>query len=304
MKSKILVSVVIPAYNRAHSLKRCVESVLNQTEQNFEIILVDDGSTDNTKEIIEAFDDPRIRYFYQKNGGGSKARNKGIDHSEGRYIAFLDSDDVFLPSHVANAIPFLMQGHYICTYTQVVVERGGDFNFLKPHRAINEHEEISEYLMRDRGFIQTSTLIVPKELALKSKYDEVISAGQDYDFAIKLVYNGGVLKMLSEPGVIWDDKWSANRLSSKSNPRQREEWLIRIKHMLTDKAYHADLGWPVAKGFAQNGHMMKALKLYINALVRGCYRPKMAIVIFLQLALSKSSYRKMSDLLAKFGLQP
>ena len=304
MKNDLFFSVVIPAFNRAHSLKRCIESVLNQTEQRFEIIVVDDGSTDNTKAVIDTIADSRVRYIYKVNGGGSKARNTGIDIAEGQFIAFLDSDDIFLPHHLANALPALVQGDNVCTFTQVIVDRGEELNFIKPHRPIKEHEHISEYLMRDRGFVQTSTLVVPRELALKSKYDEVITFGQDTDFAIKLVFNGGVLRMLSEPGAIWDDKWSANLLSSKSNPQQRLEWLRRIKPMLTDKAYLADTGWPVAKGFAQNGQRTRALNLFFKALVRGCYRPKMAIVIFLQVALSKSVYRKMSDVLAKFGVQP
>lgn len=304
MNDNLLFSVVIPAFNRAHSLKRCIESVLNQTEQRFEIIVVDDGSIDNTKFVVESIDDTRVRYIHQINGGGSKARNKGIDSALGKYIAFLDSDDIFLPHHLASALPVLEDGHNVCTYTQVIVDRGEEVNFIKPHRPIKKGEHISEYLMRDRGFVQTSTLVVPKKLALVSKYDELITAGQDYDFAIKLVFNGGTLRMLPEPGAIWDDKWSANRLSSKSNPQQRLEWLGRIKPMLTDKSYWAELGWPVAKGFAQNGQRLKALSLYFNAFFRGCYRPKMAIVIFLQVALSKSAYRKMSDILAKFGVQP
>lgn len=300
----IVFSVIIPAYNREFELPKAINSVLEQSFTDFEIIVIDDGSVDNTKEVVERFTDPRVNYVYQKNGGGSKARNTGIDHAKGRYVAFLDSDDAFLPRHLENALAVLGEAESICTYTQVIVDRGDEIQFLKPHRAIRDNEHISEYLMRDRGFVQTSTLIVPRWLALKSKYDEKISAGQDYDFAIKLVFNGGILKMLPEPGAVWNDQWSANRLSSKSNPQQRLEWLDRIKPMLTGKSYWAELGWPVAKGFAQNGHRFKALSLYFKALIRGCYRPKMAIVIFLQVALSKNSYRKMSDILAKFGVKP
>jgi len=302
--SNFIFSVVIPSYNRADIIEKCIDSVLSQTEQSFEIVVVDDGSKDNTQQVVEAINDKRIRYIYQENGGGSKARNTGIDNARGQYVAFLDSDDVFLPHHLSASLEVLKQDDTICTYTQVIVDRGDEITFLKPDRAIGKNEHISEYLMCDRGFVQTSTLIVPIALAKKSKYDEEISAGQDYDIAIKLVFNGAVLLMLPEPGAIWDDRWSENRLSSKGNPQQRMEWLERIKSMVSKNAYWAELGWPIAKGFATNGKKIKALTLYFKAMLRGVYKPKMAIVIFLQVALSKGNYRKMSDVLAKFGVKP
>lgn len=94
------VSVVIPTYNRAKLVTRAIDSVLNQTFKNFELIIVDDGSTDNTVATIKKeYSDKRIRLFAQKtNRGGSAGRNIGIEHSKGKYIAFLDSDDEWLPT--------------------------------------------------------------------------------------------------------------------------------------------------------------------------------------------------------------
>ena len=92
------VSVIIPTYNRAHLVGRAIKSVLNQTFQDFEIIVVDDGSTDSTKEVVTSFNDTRIRYIkHQMNKGGNAARNTGLKNSKGEYIAFLDSDDEWLP---------------------------------------------------------------------------------------------------------------------------------------------------------------------------------------------------------------
>jgi len=90
------VSVIIPTYNRAHLIGRAIQSVLNQTYQDFELIVVDDGSTDNTNEVIKEFSqkDKRILYIkHDKNKGGSAARNTGIKAARGEYIAFQDSDD-------------------------------------------------------------------------------------------------------------------------------------------------------------------------------------------------------------------
>ncbi len=97
MKSE-LVSVIIPTYNRAHLIGRAIQSVLNQTYKNMEIIIADDGSTDNTEEIVKSFQDKRIKYIkYPENKGGCAARNIGIRSSRGKYISFLDSDDEWLP---------------------------------------------------------------------------------------------------------------------------------------------------------------------------------------------------------------
>jgi len=91
-----LVSVVIPTYNRAQLCRKAVESVLSQTYQNVEVIVVDDGSTDNTKECA-SIPDTRVRYVWQRNSGVSAARNLGLQSAKGEYIAFLDSDDTWIP---------------------------------------------------------------------------------------------------------------------------------------------------------------------------------------------------------------
>lgn len=93
------VSVIIPTYNRAHLLPRTIGSVLNQEYKDFEIIVVDDGSTDNTPEVIKGFRDERLRYIRlpENSGWSSKPRNVGLSGARGRYLAFLDSDDEWLP---------------------------------------------------------------------------------------------------------------------------------------------------------------------------------------------------------------
>jgi len=92
------VSVIVPTYNRAHLLGRAIESVLNQTYKDFELIVVDDGSKDNTKELVMRFSDKRIRYIcLEKNIGAAAARNRGIQAAQGDYIAFQDADDEWLP---------------------------------------------------------------------------------------------------------------------------------------------------------------------------------------------------------------
>ena len=90
----LLISVIIPCYNRANVISKAIESVINQTVKEWELIIVDDGSTENVKEVINPFlKDDRIKYFYQENKGVSTARNYGVNNSQGNFIVFLDSDD-------------------------------------------------------------------------------------------------------------------------------------------------------------------------------------------------------------------
>ncbi len=93
-------SIIIPTYNRSKTIERAIQSVLDQTFTDWELIVIDDGSTDDTKNIVERFTDPRIQYFFQENAERSAARNNGIERSKGDWICFLDSDDLYLSHHL------------------------------------------------------------------------------------------------------------------------------------------------------------------------------------------------------------
>jgi glycosyltransferase involved in cell wall biosynthesis len=89
------ISVIIPTYNRSILVKEAVESVLAQTFKDFEVVVVDDGSTDGTRSVIKAVDDAKVKYYYKENGGVSTARNLGLQKAKGHYVCFLDSDDLW-----------------------------------------------------------------------------------------------------------------------------------------------------------------------------------------------------------------
>ena len=97
MDRQPVFTVIIPTYNREHFLKRTVDSILSQTFKDFELIIVDDGSTDHTKDLIDTYEDDRIVYFYKENGGQNSAVNVGLQKARGEYIAFCDSDDTWMP---------------------------------------------------------------------------------------------------------------------------------------------------------------------------------------------------------------
>ncbi len=105
-------SIIIPTYNRAHMLPASIRSILNQKFQNFEAIIIDDGSTDNTSEVVNNISDKRIRYIYQTNQERSAARNNGIKNAKGEYICFLDSDDLFVENHLQVLFDYIILNNH------------------------------------------------------------------------------------------------------------------------------------------------------------------------------------------------
>lgn len=159
------VSVIIPTYNRAHIISRAIQSVLDQTYQDLEIIIVDDGSTDNTESVIKSFNDKRIIYnkSNNKNKGVASARNIGVKLSRAEYIAFQDSDDVWYP-YKLEKIMKVIEDHrnidFIYSYGKVI--RNGKFiRNVGKYTGINNNskKELSINLFRS-NFIPTQGVVV------------------------------------------------------------------------------------------------------------------------------------------------
>jgi len=102
-----MFSIVLPCHNREKFLPRSIGSAIKQSDQDWELVVVDDGSTDNTQNVVKSFNDPRIKYVYQNNSERSAARNKGIDNASGTWICFLDSDDEYQPNHLWELAKFI-----------------------------------------------------------------------------------------------------------------------------------------------------------------------------------------------------
>lgn len=131
---KGLVSIITPCYNGAKHVAETIKSVLAQTYQNWEMIIVDDGSKDNSAEIVNSFvtRDNRIKLFQQPNGGSAAARNNGIRRAEGQYIALLDADDLWMPEFLEEQIRFMKEKNAICVYsTRIFIDESGK-EILKP----------------------------------------------------------------------------------------------------------------------------------------------------------------------------
>ena len=116
-----LVSIIMPSYNTGKFIAESINSVLNQTYKNWELIIVDDCSTDNTDSVVKNFQDTRIRYFKNEvNSGAAISRNKALREAKGRWIAFLDSDDLWMPEKLEKQIAFMEQNGYSFSYTNYI----------------------------------------------------------------------------------------------------------------------------------------------------------------------------------------
>ncbi len=179
------VSVIIPTYNREQFIVRAINSVLSQIYRDFEIIIVDDGSTDHTKNILDQFNG-KIKYIYQDNQGVSAARNRGIQESSGQYIAFLDSDDYWVPEKLTLQVDVLEKNPHIgIVYARMpILNEKGEKVGLKPARISGKN---FKELMEVWGDLPTSTVMTRKECFNKAgMFDASLPPMEDIDMWIRI----------------------------------------------------------------------------------------------------------------------
>lgn len=186
-----LVSIIIPTYNRFNYILDALKSVLNQTYKNIEVIIIDDGSKDNTKKIVEEYIKlnklNNVYYFYKENGGVATARNFGIEKSSGELIAFLDSDDIWREEKISKQIEFfknpkvgLVHSHYS------IMKESGE---IITNKSIKQ-SEFNGYMyqkMRLHNLVGTSTVVIRKECIDKVGFFEgEYSPAEDYDLWLRI----------------------------------------------------------------------------------------------------------------------
>lgn len=181
------VSVIIPTKNRAHYVSSAIQSVLDQTFGDFEIIVVDGASIDNTREVISKFDDERICYIREKiDRGASASRNTGIRRSRGKFIAFLDDDDLWMPSKVEKQLQLISEKHSIgAVYTGTLRfnKSGKIIRFQKPYLKGN----IFPQILKKNYIGNCSRVMVRRECFDRTGlFDEKLSACEDWDMWIRL----------------------------------------------------------------------------------------------------------------------
>lgn len=172
-----LISIIVVTYNRAHFLKDALDSIQRQSFKDYEVILVDDGSTDNTKEIAERY--KGVRYIYQEHGGISKARNTAVRAAKGKWIATLDSDDLWKEEKLQKQVDYL-RVHPECRIVYTAFQNFSDI----PEEKLNERQ-IKLFQTADKCDL-ASALIDARLFDEIGLYDETIEWGEDIDWIFRL----------------------------------------------------------------------------------------------------------------------
>ncbi len=186
-----MISVVIPTYNGAKYIVSAINSVLQQSYQDFEIIIIDDGSTDNTRETVEQMTDERVRYFYQANQGPSAARNRGVELSRGEFIAFLDSDDLWRPDKLEIQLNAFKQHPHvdlIFSNIEMCYEKSGAKFIKKFPNFANKELLLKNLLIIPMNTVPyPSTVLVKKDALIRAGlFDKDIIVCEDWDLWLRM----------------------------------------------------------------------------------------------------------------------
>lgn len=213
-----MISIIIPIYNSEKYIKRCVSSVIDQSYDKLEILLVDDGSTDNSLNICEAFaaKDNRIKVISQNNGGVSKARNTGLRLVKGEYVMFLDSDDYMLPDMCKTMLDVLHSKQADCVICGIQEPEDG---LWCPQRNI-DYSTLEDF-KRDFIYQLNTELLSPcwnkifKKQLITNLFNEEISFGEDLIFDLEYLNNCSRLSFITTP-LVYHEKQVAGSLVTKT----------------------------------------------------------------------------------------
>lgn len=196
------VSVIIPAYNHETYLKETIYSVLKQTVTDFELIIINDGSTDNSEAVIRSVEDERIRYVYQENQGAHCALNRGVRLAKGEYVSILNSDDVYCPDRFEAFLKILEQDdsvHAVFSHIEYIDDAGGFITYKKgseenwirhhPETSFKGGDHIITDLIAGNFLISTSNLFCRKSVFQEIGFFSDLKYAHDYDFFLRLCYH-------------------------------------------------------------------------------------------------------------------
>lgn len=218
-----LISVIVPVYNSEKYLHRCIDSILSQTHTDFELLLINDGSTDNSGIICDEYaaKDSRIRVFHKSNGGVSSARNLGLDHAKGKYISFVDSDDETYPNYLS----VLFQNINKCDLSYIGILKY-DVALQKTGEWTHFEEQIIRIDQTDEELIVKNNLLevgYPYGKLFHQKiietynirFDERISYQEDLIFTLQYISKCKTVYVSKEYGYIWYVQPNSNSLSHR-----------------------------------------------------------------------------------------
>lgn len=224
----------MPVYNRAHCIKRALDSVVNQTQKVSEVIIIDDGSTDNLEEVIKSYSQPYIKLIrHEKNKGASAARNTGIKFATSEYIAFLDSDDVWHHNKTEKQMAFMQEKSLFISCTNFSIYREKSFEeerAYRPYKSIRlSRKDIAWGCFISPG----STLICKRVFLLDANgYDTSFPRFEDWDLLLRLSYNNDIGWLNETLADIYIERHSSESSELQGLQRMRSKFDTTSDHIV------------------------------------------------------------------------
>ncbi len=292
------ISVIIPAYNSEKFIKRTIQSVLNQTYKDFEVIIVDDGSTDNTKEVVEEFQkkDSRIKYLWQENSGApARPKNKGIKESKGKYIAFLDHDDEWLPEKLEKQLVLFEKQKN--SKLRFVSSWGLIFNAKENQtyeHKIKKRGNVFQELLANNFILSCSSIFLKKEIFESvGFFDENLKFSDDWEMWIRIAQkyefdfiNEALFK------YYWHGENVMNKLKGEEKLKEYKYILEKYKdfYQKYPRAHSVRLR-NIGSMYLLNDNLKEAKKYFAKAIKIAPFYPR-SWVNFILFLFGKNFYRK------------
>lgn len=226
-----LISVIIPAYNAERTIEETIKSVQQQTFTDFEIIVINDGSQDRTLELVERVEDPRLKVLSYNNSGLPTARNRGISHATGEYIAFLDADDLWTPDKLEAQLAALQkspEAGVAYSWTNFMDEKGESFRVGEPiWFEGNVYAELLNWNFIASG---SNPLIRKKAIESVGEFDSTLRSCEDWDFWLRLAARWAFV-VVPKPQILY--RLSSGTMSSKINVMEEAHLIVVEKAFQT-----------------------------------------------------------------------
>jgi glycosyltransferase involved in cell wall biosynthesis len=302
-----LISAIIPTRNRPDLLLRAARSALAQTYENLEVVIVIDGRDVTTSKAIESVVDKRLRVVtLDQIVGGAAARNEGVRHAKGDWIAFLDDDDEWMPEKlVKQAAQAISSRHRHPIVSSRVFARAPKCDYIWPRRLPRSNEHIAEYLFnrsslfQGEGLIATSTILAPKALLLTVPFRD-LRKHQDWDWVLRATMEPGVgVEFCDEPLSIWYVDQERPTISNTDDWRFSLSWAKEMNGRMSPRAYAGFLLTVVAAQAATETSSREYLRILKEARLRGAPNVANVALFFGMRAIPRSVRRSLRELSGK-----
>ena len=273
-KTNPYFSIVVPTYNRGDFILSALESVEKQNYKNWECIVIDDGSKDNTKLIVQKWimDKPRFKYYYQKNQERSVARNNGIKKAIGRYITFLDSDDIFTENRLGSIHTFLKGFEHDVIFTGIKFKNGSILNEIK---YANPIDNLLNYLAEN--VIGIPQVTIKREIFNEFPFKPEITNGEDFELWVRISQKYNFIYQKNNASYIAREhsERSVNLISANSAKLQLKtlKYIFNKNHpgyLISNKLKRQKLSncyFNMAKHFMYNNKKLKSIYFIIKSVI-------------------------------------